>query len=62
MKKVNIAGGKHVLIDACIQHDGLWFDGGEVDHLLRYLQEDTTTQPIPSEAFNFIKDVFKADS
>jgi len=62
MKKVNIAGDKHVLIDACVQHDGLWFDGGEVDHLVRYLQENTTHHPVQSEAFNFLKEVFKANS
>jgi uncharacterized protein len=62
MRKVNIAGGKHVLIDTCIQHDGLWFDGGEIDHLVRYLKEGAQGQYSQSEVFNFIKEVFKADS
>jgi Zn-finger nucleic acid-binding protein len=57
MRKSNVAQQKHVLIDACVQHDGLWFDGGEIDHLVKYLQEGSQEKSSQSEAFNFIKEV-----
>jgi len=62
MKKVNVAGDKHVLIDACVQQDGLWFDGGEVDHLIQFLEGNSPEHSGHSHVFNFIKEVFKADS
>jgi Zn-finger nucleic acid-binding protein len=62
MKKVNVAEGKHVLLDACPRHDGIWFDGGEVDHLIEYLEQWTSGQKGHGEVFNFIKEVFGANT
>ncbi len=60
MKKVNVAGDKHVLLDACVRHDGIWFDGGEVDHLIEYVEKQTPGHQGHGEVFNFIKEVFRA--
>ncbi|MDP2919197.1 MAG: zf-TFIIB domain-containing protein [Dehalococcoidia bacterium] len=58
MKKVDISQNEHVLIDTCVYGDGLWFDGGEVDHLVKYLSEKAP--PISSGVvFNFVKEVIK---
>jgi uncharacterized protein len=62
MRKVNVTSDKHVLIDACVQHDGLWFDGGEVDHLIKYMAGQSPAQPGHGEVFNFIKEVFQIKS
>jgi uncharacterized protein len=62
MKKVNVYGDKHVLIDACVQHEGLWFDGGEVVHLIKYLADKSPAHTGQGEVFNFLKEVFKAGS
>lgn len=60
MRKVNIAGASQVLIDTCVKGDGLWFDGGEVDHLIKYLEETAPDKPDRGKVFSFIKEVFKS--
>ncbi len=37
MKKVTFGEEPPILIDACRQGNGLWFDGGEVGHLLKQM-------------------------
>lgn len=59
MKKASIAGESHVLIDGCERGDGIWFDGGEVDHLVKFLAQGTGVKPREGEVFSFIKEVFK---
>jgi len=59
MKKATIGKEPPVLIDACPDGDGLWFDGGEV----RTLLEQCPQQPGASEQLlNFMGDTFKASS
>lgn len=60
MKKVNIGGTDHVLIDTCSREDGVWFDGGEVDHLVKFLAGKSPEKSGTSKVFNFIKEVFQA--
>ena len=55
MKKVSVSREPPVHIDACPRGNGLWFDGGEVDVLLRELDKESgIEQPVAS----FLKDVF----
>jgi Zn-finger nucleic acid-binding protein len=59
MKKVKIGGEKGVLIDACIRHDGLWFDGGEVADLIKIISAISPgKKETESEIVAFLKDVF----
>jgi len=60
MRKVNIgtaSGG--ALIDACVRGHGLWFDGGEVDLLFKYLagQHPETEH---HQVFHFMNEVFQS--
>lgn len=61
MKKVTFGRQPALLIDACRRGNGLWFDGGEVGHLLKGLTGKTggkaDNQP-PVAAF--LADVFQA--
>lgn len=59
MKKVDISQNEHVLIDACVTEDGLWFDGGEVDHLVKYLSGKAVPKA-DTQVFNFLKEVLKS--
>jgi Zn-finger nucleic acid-binding protein len=59
MKKVRIGGDKGVMIDACIRHDGLWFDGGEVADLIKIIAAKTTgKKETDAEIIGFLKEVF----
>jgi Zn-finger nucleic acid-binding protein len=61
MKKATIGKEPGILIDACRREDGLWFDGGEVAHLIKQLavtpvgKRDSNQQII-----SFLGDVFHA--
>jgi Zn-finger nucleic acid-binding protein len=59
MKKVRIGGEKGVMIDACINHDGLWFDGGEVADLLKIINDQSCSKhETEAEIMCFLQDVF----
>jgi Zn-finger nucleic acid-binding protein len=59
MKKVVIGGEKGVMIDACIRHDGLWFDGGEVADLIKIISAKSAgKKETETEIMGFLKDVF----
>jgi len=61
MKKVKIGGEAGVMIDACIRHDGLWFDGGEVADLIKIISaRSTVKKETESEIMGFLKDVFQS--
>ncbi len=55
MKKAFTSGEPKVLIDACPRDDGLWFDGGEVDQLVKQSGAKHTEGVV-----SFLSDVFKA--
>ena len=62
MKKAKIGGVNGVLIDMCVQGEGLWFDGGEVNQLVKQVaaapsQESGSQQRVLS----FLGEVFKAE-
>jgi len=47
------------MIDACIRHDGLWFDGGEVADLIKIISARIKgKKETESEIMGFLKDVF----
>jgi len=62
MKKTTIGKEPEVLIDTCFQGDGLWFDGGEVNHLVKQIatkkQAEAGSQ---QQVLDFMGDVFKAE-
>ena len=58
MKKVTI-GQPPILIDACNQGHGLWFDGGEVDQLVAQFGRKPENVP-QGRVISFLGDVFKA--
>ncbi|MBI2851843.1 MAG: zf-TFIIB domain-containing protein [Chloroflexi bacterium] len=45
MRKTACSQQPGILIDACRNKDGLWFDGGEIDQLLRQIAGTRTTAP-----------------
>lgn len=61
MKKVNI-GEPGILIDACEQGEGLWFDGGEVIKLVRQLSATKSIKKDGSQQnmVDFLAEVFHA--
>lgn len=52
MKKTLAMDAPEVLIDRCAKGDGLWFDGGEIDEVVR---QATASDPMAS----FIGNVFR---
>jgi Zn-finger nucleic acid-binding protein len=61
MKKVGIGSETGVIIDACIQNDGLWFDAGEVASLVKIIAERSTVKKeTESEIMGFLRDVFQS--
>jgi Zn-finger nucleic acid-binding protein len=60
MKKTTIGKEPGILIDACRREDGLWFDGGEVVHLVKHLAVTHGTQDSNEQIISFMGDVFQA--
>ncbi len=61
MKKATLGKQPEVLIDACPQGDGLWFDGGEVDQLISQLSKKPTVRGGSEQKVTaFLGEVFKA--
>jgi Zn-finger nucleic acid-binding protein len=61
MKKAHIGESPHILIDACVQGDGLWFDGGEVGQLLRQVGKGPVVKNHAQEqVISFLEEVFQA--
>jgi len=61
MRKVTIGQDPEVLIDACPDGEGLWFDGGEVGQVIRQLVQ---TAPLHNntqgKVITFLEETFKA--
>jgi uncharacterized protein len=57
MNKVWIGKEPGVLIDSCSQGHGLWFDGGELNHLC---QMESTHKEGAKDVLSFLGDTFKA--
>jgi Zn-finger nucleic acid-binding protein len=61
MKKTTIGEHPEILVDACTQKDGLWFDGGEVSQLLKELAKKQPAGQEPHhQVISFLGEVFKA--
>jgi Zn-finger nucleic acid-binding protein len=61
MKKTIIGQKPPILIDACQQGDGLWFDGGEVGQLIRQLAEKSSEKEGSQQrVITFLGEVFEA--
>jgi len=62
MKKVLIGQEPAIILDACRQGDGLWFDGGELNLLVGQLAGKAGVKPTPQqEIFAFLQEVFKTE-
>ena len=62
MKKVTIGEGGEIVVDICQEEDGLWFDGGEVVHLIGLLGGKLPQKPgSQQEVISFLGEVFKAE-
>ncbi len=62
MRKVAVGHEPEVVIDACPREEGLWFDGGEVAHVIKQLvslspKESGEVEPVVT----FLGEVFKAE-
>ena len=61
MGKANISHEPRILIDACRQGDGLWFDGGEVGQLIKQLIKKPQVEgDSQQQVINFLGEVFGA--
>ena len=60
MKKATVGHEPEVIIDACSQGDGLWFDSGEVGQLITQLP-DKPSEKSDSQGriINFLGEVFR---
>ena len=61
MKKVMVGTDPEVMIDVCPRADGIWFDGGEVQQVIRQLVDKAPTGTGGEEKIiSFLGEVFKA--
>ena len=60
MKKTYVDEKGKVLVDACHRGHGIWFDSGEVDHLLRSLAEKSAEKTAYRDVLAFVGEVFKS--
>jgi len=59
MKKTYIDENKKILVDICHVGDGIWFDGGEINHLVKALLEKSPTKDASKDVLAFIGEMFK---
>jgi hypothetical protein len=60
MKKTLIGGAQEILLDVCSYEDGIWFDGGELNHLLKSLGGKGAGEPdAQGEIIDFLGETFK---
>lgn len=61
MRKVLVGSGPQVMVDACVRGDGLWFDGGELDHIVEQIAREApaegAAQPV---LISFLGELFKS--
>jgi Zn-finger nucleic acid-binding protein len=58
MKKTHIGVDNELLIDVCKNADGIWFDGGEVAHLMKLLSGESK-ETGQGKVMNFLGEVFR---
>lgn len=59
MKKTYIDEDKKIIVDICHVGDGLWFDGGEVENLVKRMAEKSPDKGASQGVLAFIGDMFK---
>ena len=57
MRKVSLGNAKKVLVDSCPQGDGLWFDSGELHHVLGEIEPPKT--PAAKDVISFLGSALK---
>ena len=61
MRKVHVGSGPEVLVDVCPVGHGVWFDGGELNQVIRQLAASGTgTASEQGRVITFLGEVFKA--
>ena len=59
MKKAAVGEQSRIVIDICSREHGLWFDGGEVAHLVKHLAGKDSLKPDAGEhVISFVEEVF----
>ncbi len=59
MKKAYIDLDSKILVDICKTGDGIWFDGGEVQNLVKSLAAKSPDKGASQDVLAFIGDMFK---
>jgi uncharacterized protein len=59
MRKVAFGEKPALLLDVCKNTHGLWFDGGEVNQLVKQLPQASGRPPSESEVESFLTEVFQ---
>jgi uncharacterized protein len=59
MKKANIDEDKKILVDVCRVGDGIWFDGGEVQGLVKEMVAKSPRKDVSRGVLDFVGDLFK---
>ena len=62
MKKTYIDQTNKIIIDVCDIGDGIWFDGGEVHHLVQVLVDKLPEKNASQGVLTFVKDMFKHEA
>jgi len=61
MKKVFTDENKEIMVDVCQGEHGIWFDGGELSHLVKLLAgKSPETAASRLEVMSFLGEVFKS--
>ena len=61
MRKSTVGEDPKIMIDACRRGDGLWFDAGELDNLLKQLAQKPAVGPeCDRKISEFLGEVFQA--
>jgi len=59
MKKTYIDEDKKIIVDICHVGDGIWFDGGEVENLVKRLDNKLPEKSASKNILAFIGEMFK---
>jgi Zn-finger nucleic acid-binding protein len=63
MKKITISERPGILIDVCPRRHGLWFNGGEVTQLLKYVVgKKPASKDAQYQVIHFLGETFKAEA
>ena len=63
MKKVHIDKEGRILVDICNEEHGIWFDGGEVEHLLKSISAESAEKSgSGQDVMKFLGEVFQSET